>query len=145
MAMQIAQSTWPSIFGNRALGSFGAFLGGSVIPLQAASHLGLGVAVLFVNTTIGALALLLPFWVSGSAAEGLEVDMLDGDDARETEGVVAVGESTQRWRLADVPRFGCCAHLSTLNLWARRRDAALVRYPIITNLHLTLRQLGRIT
>jgi uncharacterized membrane protein YeaQ/YmgE (transglycosylase-associated protein family) len=103
LAVQIAQSTWPSIFGNLALGSFGAFLGGSVIPLQAASHLGLGVAVLFVNTTIGALALLLPFWMSGSAAEGLEADMLDSDDANETEGVVAVGESTKRWRFADVP------------------------------------------
>jgi uncharacterized membrane protein YeaQ/YmgE (transglycosylase-associated protein family) len=103
LAVQIAQSTWPSILGNLALGSFGALLGGSVIPPQAVSHFGLGVAVLFVNTTIGALALLLPFWMSGSTVEDLEADMLDGDDAKETEGVVAIAVSTHHRWLAGVP------------------------------------------
>jgi hypothetical protein len=41
--------------------------------------------------------------MSGSAAEGLEADMLDGVDAKETEGVVAIAVSTRRRWLAGVP------------------------------------------
>jgi uncharacterized membrane protein YeaQ/YmgE (transglycosylase-associated protein family) len=66
LAIQIMQGTWFCILGNFSVGTVG---GGSILPPATAVHLGFGVVVPFVNATIGALLILLPFWLSGAPAE----------------------------------------------------------------------------
>jgi uncharacterized membrane protein YeaQ/YmgE (transglycosylase-associated protein family) len=103
LAIQIVQGTWFCILGNFAVGSVGALVGGSILPPEAAIHLGVGIIVPFMNATIGALFLLLPFWISGSTADEAEEGKSDGEDAEEIEQDVGNRESPRHWRPADAP------------------------------------------
>jgi uncharacterized membrane protein YeaQ/YmgE (transglycosylase-associated protein family) len=94
---------WFSILGNIAVGSFGALVGGSILPPEAAIQLGVGVIVPLMNATAGALLLLLPFWISGSSAEESDEAELEDEDAEEMERVVGDRELPRRWRRADAP------------------------------------------
>jgi uncharacterized membrane protein YeaQ/YmgE (transglycosylase-associated protein family) len=105
LAIQIMQGTWFCILGNFAVGSVGALVGGSILPPEAAINLGVGVIVPFMNATIGALLLLLPFWLSGSSAEESDEGESEDEDAEEMERDAGHRELPRRWRREDAGRL----------------------------------------